>query len=63
MVDICQMMTIKACGINQKRLEAVKVLQLSTELRVLYLSNVLISVFFFLQSCDTSVFALPLWCI
>ncbi len=47
-----------------KRLEA-KVLQLSTELRVYEdLCNVLISVFLLLinlQSCDNSVFALPLW--
>ncbi len=49
-----------------KRLEAVKVLQLSTELRVYEdLYNVLISVFLLLinlRSCDNSVFALSLWC-
>ncbi len=49
-----------------KRLEAVKLLQLSTELRVWILMQCTYSSFLFLinlRSCENSVFALSVWCV
>ncbi len=66
MANNCQILMCKACLIIPKTLEAVKVLQISTELRVWRLMQCTYFSFFLLinlWSCDNSVFALSLWCI
>ncbi len=69
MVDNCQIQMCKACRIIPKRLEAIKVLQQSTALRVWIFKQIIYLYFCFLinlPSCHKSVFinffAVSLWC-
>ncbi len=65
MTDNYQMLMCKACCIKQKRLEVVKVLQLSTaKVKGMNTYAMYLCIYFFINSwsCDNSVFALSLWC-